>query len=237
MRQSAAAPGCSVGCLAVWLPAGLFLLAVEVAGWLGDLRDRVGCGQAEFFGPALDVGPEPVPLVRGLVSAAMSARTIAVMAVLRSRVWPGSQDTSHCCWRPGACRAVWAVWSLVMVVSLMVKAMAVTSGSGSWFGFQVGLGVAVAVLAGVQGVPEVGSGGREVLLDPVAGGDDDHVLGRPAAARRAAGVAVFGLLHAVTGWVGAVPGHWPASRSAVGWRAGVGSLAVAVAEASVAWIR
>ncbi len=64
MRQSAVAPGCSVGCLAVWLPTGLFLLAVEVAGWLGDPGDRVGCGQAEFSGPALDVGPEPVPLVQ-----------------------------------------------------------------------------------------------------------------------------------------------------------------------------
>ena len=50
-----AASCCSVGCLAVWLPAGLFLLAVDVAGWLGGLGDRVGCGQAEFFGPALDV--------------------------------------------------------------------------------------------------------------------------------------------------------------------------------------
>src|SRR5580700_5749663 len=110
-------------------------------------------------------------------SAVVSARTIAVMALLRSRVWPGSQDTSHWCWRPGAGRAVWAVRSLVMAVSLMVKVMAVTSGSGSWFGFQVGLGVAVAVLAGVQGVPQVGSGGREVVLDPVAGADDDYVVG------------------------------------------------------------
>ena len=45
----------SVGCLPVWLAAGLFLLAVDVAGWLGGLGDRVGSGQAEFFGPALDV--------------------------------------------------------------------------------------------------------------------------------------------------------------------------------------
>jgi hypothetical protein len=45
------------------LPTGLFVLAGEVAGRLGGPRDRVGCGQAEFFGPALDVGPEPVPLV------------------------------------------------------------------------------------------------------------------------------------------------------------------------------
>src|SRR6266851_5110700 len=53
---------------------------------------------------------------------ATSARIIAVMAVLRSRTWPGSQDTSHP-FRLGACRAVWAVWSLVMVVSLMVRVM------------------------------------------------------------------------------------------------------------------
>ena len=52
----------SVGCLAVGLPTGLFLLAVGVAGRLGDPGDRIGCGQAEFSGPALDVGPEPVPL-------------------------------------------------------------------------------------------------------------------------------------------------------------------------------
>jgi Domain of unknown function (DUF397) len=50
----------SVGCLAIWLPAGWFLLVVDVAGRLGDLRDRVGGSQAEFSGPALDVGPEPV---------------------------------------------------------------------------------------------------------------------------------------------------------------------------------
>jgi hypothetical protein len=29
-------------------------------------------------------------------------------------------------------------WSLVMVVSLMVRVMVVTSGCGSWFGFQIG---------------------------------------------------------------------------------------------------
>lgn len=51
-----------------------------------------------------------------------------------------------------------------------------TSGSRSWFGFQVGFGVAVAVLAGVQDVPEVGSGRREVLRNPVGGAHDDHVL-------------------------------------------------------------
>src|SRR5579863_3930431 len=108
-------------------------------------------------------------------SPVRSARTIAVMAVLRSRIWPGSQDTSQP-FRSGVCRAVWALWSLVIVVSLIVKVMAITSGSGSWFGFQVWLGVAVAVPSGVQGVLEIGSGGREVLLDPVAGADDDHVL-------------------------------------------------------------
>ena len=48
---------------------------------------------------------------------------MAVMALLRSRARPGSQDTSHRCWLPGARRAVCAVWSLVMVVSLMVRVM------------------------------------------------------------------------------------------------------------------
>src|ERR1700722_4190493 len=76
--------------------------------------------------------------------AAMSARTIAVMAVLRSGTWPGSQDPSRWCGRPGACRAVCGLRSLVMVVSVMVRVMAVTSGCGSWFGFPVRFRVAGA---------------------------------------------------------------------------------------------
>ena len=67
--------GCSVSCLKVWLSGGSFFLRGElsafsffpgsvVAGWLGDLGDRVGSVQAEFFGPALDVGPEPVAFVQ-----------------------------------------------------------------------------------------------------------------------------------------------------------------------------
>ena len=47
-----AGSGCSIGCLAVGLPAGVVLLAVDVAGRLGGLRDRVGCGQAEFCRPS-----------------------------------------------------------------------------------------------------------------------------------------------------------------------------------------
>jgi hypothetical protein len=86
-----------------------------------------------------------------------------------------------------------------MAVSVMVKVTAAHLRSGSWFGFQVGLGAVVAVLAGVQGVPQAGPGGREVLLDPVAGVDDDHVLGAPAAARRAARFAFVRWLHVVTG--------------------------------------
>ena len=39
-------------------------------------------------------------------SPAWSARVMAVMALLRSRTRPGSQDTSHRCWLPGAWRAV-----------------------------------------------------------------------------------------------------------------------------------
>jgi hypothetical protein len=43
--------------------AVLLLLAPDVAGRLGCSRDRVMSGQAEFGGPALDVGPEPVSFV------------------------------------------------------------------------------------------------------------------------------------------------------------------------------
>src|SRR6266851_9548980 len=94
---------------------------------------------------------------------------------------------------PGGRCGRWSSWCRRFSESRLL-----TSGSGSWFGFQVGLGIAAAVVAGVQGVPEVGSGGREVVLDPVAGVDDDHVLGGPAAARRAARFAFFGWLHVVT---------------------------------------
>jgi len=55
-----------IGCLAIGLPAAVLLPAVDVAGRLGGPGDRVGSGQAEFPGPALDVGPEPVPLVETL---------------------------------------------------------------------------------------------------------------------------------------------------------------------------
>jgi hypothetical protein len=48
-----AEPRCSIGCLAVGLPTGRFLLAVEVAGRQGDPGDRIGCGQAE-------TAPEPL---------------------------------------------------------------------------------------------------------------------------------------------------------------------------------
>ena len=116
----------------------------------------------------------------------------------------------------------------------MVKVTTARFRVGSWFGFQVGFGAAVAVLAGVQGVPEVGAGGREVLLDSVAGADDDHVFGRSAAVGCAAGFAFFGLLHAVTWQAGAVrclvTGRPPGLLSA---RAG----SVAVADASAGWIR
>jgi hypothetical protein len=64
----------------------------------------------------------------------MSARTIAVTAVSPSSVWPGSQDTSHPC-PLGACRAVWALWSLVMVVSVIFRVMMIPSTLWSRFGF------------------------------------------------------------------------------------------------------
>jgi hypothetical protein len=79
-----------------------------------------------------------------------------------------------------------------MAVTSILRVTTVHLRSGLWFGFQVRLWVVVAVFGGVQGVREVGSGGREVLLDPVAGADDDHVLGGPAAAQRAARLAFFG---------------------------------------------
>src|SRR5438552_8498400 len=56
-------------------------------------------------------------------SLVRSARVMAVMALLRSRARPGSQDTSHWCWLLDARRAVCAVWSLVMVASVMVRVM------------------------------------------------------------------------------------------------------------------
>ena len=46
-----------------WLSVCLFMLAVDVAGWLGCGRYCLGYGQAEFGCPALDVRPEPVVFV------------------------------------------------------------------------------------------------------------------------------------------------------------------------------
>jgi hypothetical protein len=43
-------------------------------------------------------------------------------------------------------------------------------------GFQVELKVAVVVFTAVQGVHRLAPGDREVLLDPVADTDDDHVV-------------------------------------------------------------
>src|SRR5260370_921204 len=86
-----------------------------------------------------------------------SAPLLGVMALWGCRVWRGRQETSQAC-TLGDCRAVWAVWSMVIVVSLIVRVTTAHLRSGLWFGFQVGFGVAVTVVAGVQGVPEVGSG-------------------------------------------------------------------------------
>ena len=146
-----------------------------MAGRLGGLGDRVGCGQAEFFGPALDVGPEPVAF----------AKVVFGGGVGQDHRGNGGVTVQGLAGEPGHFPAVpvgcvpGGVGGLVAghggVVDLQGQVL--NSGSGSWFGFQVGFGVAVAVFAGVQGVPEVGSGGREVVLDPVAGGHDDHVIG------------------------------------------------------------
>jgi len=77
------------------LAAGrLVLLAVDFAGRLGSLAIASGAVRPEFCCPALDEWPEPVSLVQ-VAFAEVSARTIAVMAGLRSRIWPGSQDTSQ----------------------------------------------------------------------------------------------------------------------------------------------
>jgi hypothetical protein len=47
-----------------WLSAGLFMLAVDVAGRLGCGRYCLWSGQAEFGCPALDVQPEAVIFVQ-----------------------------------------------------------------------------------------------------------------------------------------------------------------------------
>src|SRR5208282_5968414 len=75
----------------------------------------------------------------------------------------------------GACRAVWPVWSLVMVVSLMVRVMAVSSRSGSWFGFQVGFRC-----AGAAGFQELGQRRRPARLPAAELVDHDRVLGGTA---------------------------------------------------------
>src|SRR5450759_3284817 len=87
--------------------------------------------------------------------AAVSARIIAVMALLRSRTSPGSQEACHMYWQPGASRAVWGLWSLVMVVSLMVRVMAVSFWWGLGCGFAVGFR-----FAGADGFQELGEGQR-----------------------------------------------------------------------------
>src|SRR5271166_3769744 len=168
-------------------------------------------------------------------SAVVSARIIAVMAVLRSRIWPGSKDTSHPCGWPGACRAVWPVWSLVMAVSLMVRVMASLPGCGSWFGFQVGLWFAGA---GGPGFQELGERRWLTWLPAAELVDDDHVLGTawwPAAGGvgEREVIGVLPLAHVLVPWplgrdmgtVGLTAGswfvrcpaagcHWPASLSA-----------------------
>ena len=93
-----------------------------------------------------------------------------MIAVLRSRTRPGSQDTSHRSGLPGAWRAVWPVWSLVMVVSLIVRVMAVSSASGSWFGFQVGLR-----FAGTSGFQQLGERRRAAWLPAAELVDHDRV--------------------------------------------------------------
>ena len=70
--------------LQIWLVDGWFLLAADAGQRLGRAADGVGSGQADFGGPTLNDRPEPVTRTDVPV-AAMSARLIAVMAVLRSK--------------------------------------------------------------------------------------------------------------------------------------------------------
>src|SRR5260370_36397768 len=123
-----------------------------------------------------------------------------------------------------------------MGVSLMVRVMAVSSGSGSWFGFQVGLR-----LAGASGFEELDEGRWLRGLPAAELVDHDGVLGtawRPAVGEVGEGevVGVVQLAHVLGPWplgggkgaVGlaagsgfvrcpALDGHWPASLSAAVW--------------------
>src|ERR1017187_1905749 len=124
----------------------------------------------------------------------------------------------------------------------MVRPMAVPSGSGAWFGLQVGLG-----LAGTAGFEELGQRRRTAWLPAAELVDHDRVLG--TAWRPAVGgvgereiVGVLQLAHVLvlrplgrdTGTVGlatgsgfvrclAVEGHWPASVPAASLGCGAGS--------------
>ena len=46
------------------LPADVFMVMMDAAGGREAAATRLGCGQAELGGPALDVGPEPVTFVQ-----------------------------------------------------------------------------------------------------------------------------------------------------------------------------
>src|SRR5271157_501373 len=123
-----------------------------------------------------------------------------------------------------------------MVVSLMVRVMAVSSGSRSWFGFQVGLrfagasgfeepgegrwlrGLPAAELAGHDGVlgtawwPAIGEAGEGKVIGVV---QLAHVLGLRPLGRDKGTVG----LAAGSGFVRcpALDGHWPASLPAAVW--------------------
>jgi len=123
-----------------------------------------------------------------------------------------------------------------MELSLIVRVMAVSSGSGSWFGFQVGLR-----FAGASGFEELDEGRWLRGLPAAELVDHDGVLGTAwwptvgeVGEREVIGVVQLahvlvlrplggdkGIVGLAAGsgfvWCPAVDGHWPASLSAAFW--------------------
>jgi hypothetical protein len=92
-QSTASGSACLPGCSCSWL--------TSPGGWDTGFY-CFGAGQVEFGGPALNMGQGWWPSRRSS-SPVRSARIMAMMALLRSRVWPGSQGPSHP-FRLGECR-------------------------------------------------------------------------------------------------------------------------------------